>query len=415
MGATVRITPTAWMKMQTLVMGYNKEVGWFGTCERVSQNEYRIKDILIFPQYTSGCFVDDERDDPLEFRKWLDTLSDEDYNSRRLWGHSHVNMGTSPSGTDNDMFKRFAHTSCAPGCDNNFAICLILNKRCDMYWWVYDGETNKEYNNKEISAMIEVDDAGTSNLEYYEASKSMVRDILSTTSFLYNTSSYGGSYYGGSYGSYGGVNREPAKSYNYGAYNTYANQNKEKAATTQKPVVEVKKTETPAEKPSKPEPKKETYYDDWEEWERVFGGCDYDDDYYPLTDAHTYDVEITEDSIEVTKLFSDAAFDYKNDIILEDEVTGDEYRFMMTDKPLVEDHPVQNDSLASVLLDMHLASGANYFRMWQETDDEHVVTVLPEDEEDVCELMTMFVGSVEVTDGVIEVTFPLKEKEGASK
>ena len=63
MGATIRISPIAWMKMQTLVMGYDKEVGWFGTCEQIGQLEYRIKDILVFPQYTSGCFVDDERDD----------------------------------------------------------------------------------------------------------------------------------------------------------------------------------------------------------------------------------------------------------------------------------------------------------------------------------------------------------------
>ena len=55
MAATIRITPTAWMKMQTLVMGYDKEVGWFGTCEHVAPLEFRIKDILVFPQYTGGC------------------------------------------------------------------------------------------------------------------------------------------------------------------------------------------------------------------------------------------------------------------------------------------------------------------------------------------------------------------------
>ena len=69
----VRISSKAFMKMQTLVMGYDKEVGWFGFVERIADADFRIKDIIVFPQYTSAAYIDDEQDDPLEFCKWLDT------------------------------------------------------------------------------------------------------------------------------------------------------------------------------------------------------------------------------------------------------------------------------------------------------------------------------------------------------
>lgn len=179
----VRISPVAFMKMQTLVMGFDKEVGWFGLVDKLGAEEYRVSDILVFPQYTSGAFIDDEQDDPLEFRKWLDTLTDEEYVSRRLWGHSHVNMGVSPSGTDTSMFKRFAETNAA-ALENRFALCVIINKRMDMFWWAYDAGTETEYLDKDINVTIEVE-AGTSNVEFFEESKNLVRDLYTNKSFIF--------------------------------------------------------------------------------------------------------------------------------------------------------------------------------------------------------------------------------------
>lgn len=179
----VMISPVAFMKMQTLIMGFDKEVGWFGLVDKLGAEEYRVSDILVFPQYTSGAFIDDEQDDPLEFRKWLDTLTDEEYVARRLWGHSHVNMGVSPSGTDTSMFKRFAETNKA-ALDNRFALCVIINKRMDMFWWAYDAETETEYLDKDINVIIEVE-AGTSNVRFFEESKKLVRDLYTNKSFIF--------------------------------------------------------------------------------------------------------------------------------------------------------------------------------------------------------------------------------------
>ena len=179
----VRISPVAFMKMQTLVMGFDKEVGWFGLVDKLGAEEYRVSDILVFPQYTSGAFIDDEQDDPLEFRKWLDTLTDEEYVARRFWGHSHVNMGVSPSVTDTGMFKRFAETNAA-ALENRFALCVIINKRLDMFWWAYDAETKTEYIDKDINIIVEVE-AGTSNVEFFEESKNLVRDLYTNKSFIF--------------------------------------------------------------------------------------------------------------------------------------------------------------------------------------------------------------------------------------
>lgn len=224
----VMISPVAFMKMQTLVMGFDKEVGWYCTAERI-EGGFRVKDVLVFPQYTSATYIDDERDDPLEFRKWLDTLSDEDYNSRRLWGHSHVNMGVFPSGVDTNMFKRFKDSCCVEGIPNRFTLCLIMNKKLQMYWWAFDADANKEYKNQDINVMIEVEE-GVTNLEFFENSKALVRDIYPTTAFLFG--GRGASGYG--YQGYAG-------GYNYGTYNGYA---KEKEKKTAKPSATTAKTTT---------------------------------------------------------------------------------------------------------------------------------------------------------------------------
>lgn len=194
----IRISPKAFMKMQTLVMGYDKEVGWYGTAKNIGDKEYRIEDILIFPQYTSSCFIDDENGDPLESTRWLESLSDEEYNNRRFHGHSHVNMTVSPSGTDNAFFKRFSDSNSAVG---SFTIDLIINKSMQMHWWVMT-EDGTEYKNKDINVMLEIEE-GVTNIEYYESTKAYVRDLVPSTKFIFGVSggyyTKGAAYTGASY------------------------------------------------------------------------------------------------------------------------------------------------------------------------------------------------------------------------
>lgn len=169
------ISPRALLKMQALVMGYDKEVGWWGTVEKIKSEEYRIKDILVFPQYTGAAYIDDEAEDPLEMSKWLDSLSDEVFNEKRFFGHSHVNMGVYFSPEDSKMFDRQVDVIKRASV-NNYYLSVVLNKRGEMYWKAWDGETDKEYEGNEIEIMFEVED-GLTNIDFFENSKKMVKDL----------------------------------------------------------------------------------------------------------------------------------------------------------------------------------------------------------------------------------------------
>lgn len=101
----LKISAIAFLKMQTLVAGYDHEVGWYGTAEKIDDHTYRITDILVYPQYASAAYIDDK--DTTEMPLWFQSLSDEVYNHKRFHGHSHVDMGVSPSGTDLSMYRQF--------------------------------------------------------------------------------------------------------------------------------------------------------------------------------------------------------------------------------------------------------------------------------------------------------------------
>lgn len=414
MGATIRISPIAWMKMQTLVMGYDKEVGWFGTCEQVGHLEYRIKDILVFPQYTSGCFVDDERDDPLEFRKWLDTLDDETYNSRRLWGHSHVNMATYPSGTDTDMFKRFAQTSCA-ALENKFAICVIMNKRCDMYWWVYDGETDKAYVKNDVNVMIEVE-YGKTNLEYFEETKTLVRDIRPTTAFLFNKGTYS-SQGGGAFG----ANHEVATGYNYGGYNTYVqNRNQKNNNYNKKDDKNDVVSTNGTSKASNDVSEDYGYYgEEWiSEYYKSLYGEDDDDNYDDIgsVSGRAYDIEVKSDSVEVTEVLNERIFDYKNDVIIEDEIGGNIYRLIVTDDELIPGHPVTNDCVLMRLVEGIIEENVSFFSVWEDSEDgEHITAVIPDNEDEIMDMILAPAENVEFDNGVISVYIANQKKEVRNK
>lgn len=197
MAANILITPSAWMKMQTLVMGYDKEVGWYGTVDKLTEKgsdipTYRITDILVYPQYSNGAYVEDAIDSPYaedqaEMYKWLEDLSAEQYNKKRFQGHSHVNMGAYYSSTDKDFCRRFAASVSGKDIENPYVITVVMNKKQESLWWICDLEEGKEYTNGEIDYMIEVEEGVTQGI-YFEDTKSLVKDrlvIRDTSNFLF--------------------------------------------------------------------------------------------------------------------------------------------------------------------------------------------------------------------------------------
>ncbi|MCQ2968505.1 MAG: hypothetical protein MJ191_00010 [Clostridium sp.] len=148
----VYFTPKAWLKMWSLVHTEPKEIGWHGTVQKIDKYNYIIKDILMYPQYTTGVTV---QTDDVEYGNWLiKELDDDTLNSLRFHGHSHVNMATTPSGVDDAWYQQILDSLNK----NDFYIFMIANKREEFFIEIYDLENNAIYEKKDIDIVALLDD-----------------------------------------------------------------------------------------------------------------------------------------------------------------------------------------------------------------------------------------------------------------
>lgn len=141
--ATLEYTKEAWDKLWALVAEFSGEVGWHGTVKR-DGNHYTITDILVYPQEVTGVTVNT---DQTEYNEWLMGIpDDETYNSVRFQGHSHVNMGITPSNVDLNMYERILENMGS----EDFYIFGIYNKRKDCFLTIYDFANNIIYEKADI-------------------------------------------------------------------------------------------------------------------------------------------------------------------------------------------------------------------------------------------------------------------------
>jgi hypothetical protein len=138
----VTMTPLAYQKMMEFTKHCDLEISWLGTVKQEGWNLH-IEDVYLFKQeVSSGAteldehamskFAEDLLTDPPDGD--IDKASDL-INRIRMWGHSHVKMGTTPSGTDDKTMDEFAEN--VRNTDMPFMIRLICNKlgslRIDVY------------------------------------------------------------------------------------------------------------------------------------------------------------------------------------------------------------------------------------------------------------------------------------------
>jgi hypothetical protein len=146
--ATLHITLNAWRKMHALITKCDKEIAWHGVVHKEGRT-YTITDVLLFPQTVTAATV---TSDETEYSLWLAQQPNEVFNNLRFHGHSHVNMGVSPSGTDTqyqaDMLKNL----------NDFYIFAIFNKSGKNWVNIYDVEDNIVYEDADIDVVIEEDE-----------------------------------------------------------------------------------------------------------------------------------------------------------------------------------------------------------------------------------------------------------------
>lgn len=148
--ATVYFTSIAWKKMQALIKECDKEVAWHGVAYRSDdpeKDEYLISDIMVYPQEVTGATV---TTDQAKYQTWLMSHDDEVFNNIRMQGHSHVNMGTTPSGVDTSLYERILDQLD----DSMFYIFLIYNKRNEKTYKIYDLEKNVLFETADVDVKI---------------------------------------------------------------------------------------------------------------------------------------------------------------------------------------------------------------------------------------------------------------------
>ena len=197
--ATITFSAQAYMKIFALVHTYSTEVEWHGVVERTAADAFYIKDVLIFPHKVTGATV---ISDQTEYEKWLDALDNDTFNVLRFHGHSHVNMGVTPSGVDMTYRHNILNNFGTPSATSDlFYIFLIFNKKGDISGEIYDLQNNALYskstNTDEINIVVEDCDWLT---DFLDEAKRVVTESYSYNNTGFGSGGYNGGNYGGSYG-----------------------------------------------------------------------------------------------------------------------------------------------------------------------------------------------------------------------
>ena len=146
--AKVVLDPLAFTKICLLMYNTDKEIGWHGLVTRDSEqsNLFHVEDIILFPQRVTSVTVQTDDD---KYCNWAVGLPDDEFKKLRFHGHSHVNMGVTPSGTDltyySSLIKQFK---------DGFYVFMIINKRMEIYCQIYDFDNNAMYETGEVDVEI---------------------------------------------------------------------------------------------------------------------------------------------------------------------------------------------------------------------------------------------------------------------
>lgn len=191
--AQIYFTEVAWLKMQTLIREFDKEVAWHGVAYRgedETKDEYIISDILVYPQEVTGVTVNTDQE---KYQNWLMGQEDEVFNNIRMQGHSHVNMSTSPSATDTDHQEKIL----AQLDDTMFYIFLIYNKRGEKTVKIYDLAKNILFETADVTVSVIESELGMER--FVRESKEMVKDKVysnvNKSTGGYQKNIYGNGYY----------------------------------------------------------------------------------------------------------------------------------------------------------------------------------------------------------------------------
>lgn len=145
--AQLYISAIAYLKMMLYVRDTSTEIAWHGTVKRHGKNIFQITDVMLYPQTVTGATVNTDQD---KYNEWIQDLDDDTHCSMRFQGHSHVNFGVTPSGTDMSFYNDILQV--LP--NDDYYIFMIMNKSGNTTFLIYDLAENIIYENPDIDYSI---------------------------------------------------------------------------------------------------------------------------------------------------------------------------------------------------------------------------------------------------------------------
>ena len=154
----------AYDKMRFYVDLCEDEIGWLGYVDKLpNDGGYMVADVFLLDQEVHGATTEISPTAILDFYNNQDEEGKKDFLERcKIWGHSHVNMSTSPSAQDDSMAEALSKDV------EDFYIRLITNKR---------GEYNITFYDKQIRAKIIADTILVYNPDKIELRKQIQEEI----------------------------------------------------------------------------------------------------------------------------------------------------------------------------------------------------------------------------------------------
>src|SRR3989344_5541461 len=132
----VYMTRDAFSRMWHFVDIADEEVGWLGTVRQTRYGNFLIEEVFLLEQEVSAAQTEISEDGIAKLaQELIETRPDgvDVANSIHFWGHSHVRMGTSPSGQDETQMRHFQQNDCP------WFVRGILNKlgrmQFDIFLW----------------------------------------------------------------------------------------------------------------------------------------------------------------------------------------------------------------------------------------------------------------------------------------
>lgn len=156
----------AYLKMLTLLNEFNSEVAWHGVVNRADESHFIVGDIIVYPQIVTGSTVNTDQD---AYNEFMMNLDDETYNHLHFQGHSHVNMGTTPSSTDLEHQGKIVEQLSG----EDYYVFMIWNKRLEWNAWIYDMSANTVWEKADIC--VEVEDTNTNLSAFLSEAKTLVQ------------------------------------------------------------------------------------------------------------------------------------------------------------------------------------------------------------------------------------------------